>query len=168
MISKEASESDISNIFSPYGTVEEVAIMRMNGVSRGCAFVKYAERSQAETAIQSLNGIYQMPNAAGPLVVKFADSEKVRQQKKQTQAMMMTQGMPYGYPAVPPPMAAPNAGYAPNPYMQQPGALMYGQQPTAPFPQLPYPNAVTASAQPTVNVNAASGVLGTRTEGISL
>ncbi len=62
MLSKTATEEDVGRMFEPYGTVEEVTVLRdKEGVSRGCAFIKFASRQQAQAAINKMHGSQVMP-----------------------------------------------------------------------------------------------------------
>jgi RNA recognition motif-containing protein len=53
-----ASEQDIRSLFEQYGQVDNVSLVRdkFSGQSRGFAFVEMSNDSEAETAIQNLNG----------------------------------------------------------------------------------------------------------------
>ncbi|KAH9683894.1 Flowering time control protein FCA [Citrus sinensis] len=69
----------LSQIFSPYGRVEDVYLMRDElKQSRGCGFVKYSHRDMALAAINALNGIYTMRGCDQPLTVRFADPKRPR------------------------------------------------------------------------------------------
>ena len=53
----QATERDLEEIFAPLGYIVELYVLRNNnGKSRGCAFVTYADRAQAQQAITQLNG----------------------------------------------------------------------------------------------------------------
>ena len=67
----EASEQDLWHLFVPYGDVLELAVLRSGGMSKGCAFLTYATKSQALHAMTALHGQQIAPNKR--LVVKFAD-----------------------------------------------------------------------------------------------
>ena len=43
---QQASEQDLWQLFSPAGDVLELAILRSQGRSKGCAFLTYATRQQ--------------------------------------------------------------------------------------------------------------------------
>ncbi|XP_071134454.1 CUGBP Elav-like family member 2 isoform X8 [Mytilus edulis] len=83
MISKKCSENDIRMIFSPFGSIEDCTVLRdQNGQSRGCAFVTYVNRQSAQNAIKSLHHSQTMEGCNAPVVVKFADTQKEKEQKK--------------------------------------------------------------------------------------
>ncbi len=54
----DSTEDDITAEFGTYGTVDSVAIPydRLSGRPRGFAFVEMASKSEAEAAIEGLNG----------------------------------------------------------------------------------------------------------------
>lgn len=99
MLPKTLGEQDLHDLFSMYGELREVHVIRgPEGGAKGCAFVKFVEREAAVAAIENLNdtipavsvtSIYQKVNvflstwlffryqgATRPLVVKFADGKK--------------------------------------------------------------------------------------------
>jgi len=60
MLARNSNEDRVMEIFSPYGTVKEVHLLRdANGNSKGCGFVKYADQEAAQNAIRALNDVYQ-------------------------------------------------------------------------------------------------------------
>ncbi|XP_071701536.1 flowering time control protein FCA isoform X2 [Rutidosis leptorrhynchoides] len=78
-IHKHAIEKDVEEIFMPYGRIEDVYLMRDEmKQSRGCGFVKFANRDDAMAAINALNGIYTMRGCEQPLIVRFADPKRPR------------------------------------------------------------------------------------------
>eukprot|EP00923_Selenidium_pygospionis_P009028 GHVN01015447.1.p1 GENE.GHVN01015447.1~~GHVN01015447.1.p1 ORF type:complete len:443 (-),score=61.72 GHVN01015447.1:1819-3030(-) len=81
MIRKNASEDEVRAIFTPFGTITEIFMMKeQSGESKGCAFVKYAYKEQALLAINKLNGQYHMDGAPRPMEVRFAESKRQMQQ----------------------------------------------------------------------------------------
>ncbi|KAJ6312311.1 hypothetical protein OIU77_013947 [Salix suchowensis] len=78
-LNKQATEKEVEEIFTPYGRVEDVYLMRDEmKQSRGCGFVKYSHRDMALAAINGLNGIYTMRGCEQPLTVRFADPKRPR------------------------------------------------------------------------------------------
>ncbi|WOL13536.1 flowering time control protein FCA isoform X1 [Canna indica] len=78
-LNKQATPKEIEEIFSPYGRVEDVYIMRdSSGQSRGCGFVKFSNRDMAAAALSALNGTFVMRGCDQPLVVRFADPKRPR------------------------------------------------------------------------------------------
>ncbi len=57
-LSYSAGENDLRDLFSPYGTVESVAVItdRDTGRSKGFGFVEFANDAEAQAAIAALNG----------------------------------------------------------------------------------------------------------------
>ncbi|XP_057474522.1 RNA-binding protein BRN1-like isoform X2 [Actinidia eriantha] len=91
MLPKNVSDVELSALFSQYGTVKDLQILRgSQQTSKGCAFLKYEMKEQALAAIEALSGKHKMEGSNVPLVVKWADTEKERQarraQKAQSQA----------------------------------------------------------------------------------
>lgn len=83
MLSRKVTEEDLKVMFSPYGTIEELTILRNpDGTSKGCAFFKYANRLQAQNAIRAMHNSQTMEGCSSPLVVKIADTEKDKLQKR--------------------------------------------------------------------------------------
>ncbi|XVF38893.1 hypothetical protein REPUB_Repub20aG0142100 [Reevesia pubescens] len=79
-LNKQATEMDVQEVFSRFGRVEDVYLMRDElKQSRGCGFVKYSDREMALAAIDALNGIYTMRGCDQPLTVRFADPKRPRQ-----------------------------------------------------------------------------------------
>ena len=57
MLSKTCTEDDVRMMFEAYGVVEEVTVLRdKEGQSKGCAFIKFSNRQQAQTAINKMHG----------------------------------------------------------------------------------------------------------------
>lgn len=104
MISKKATEDDLRMMFSPFGAIEELTILRdSDGKSKGCAFLKFPTRMQAQNAIADMHNSTTMEGCPSPIVVKFADTEKEKLQKKMQQmvtlgGMGMNIGLGMGFP----------------------------------------------------------------------
>ncbi|KAL6502826.1 condensin subunit [Orobanche hederae] len=83
MLPKNVSDAEVSDLFSEYGTIKDLQILRGTlQTSKGCAFVKFEKKEQALAAIEALNGKHKMEGSTIPLVVKWADTEKERQARK--------------------------------------------------------------------------------------
>ncbi|XP_062506228.1 CUGBP Elav-like family member 6 isoform X5 [Corticium candelabrum] len=83
MLSRTAGEDEVRHMCRPYGSIESVTVLRDGqGKSKGCAFLTFGTRAEAIRAISALNHSTTMEGCNSPLVVKFADTEKERQQKR--------------------------------------------------------------------------------------
>jgi CUG-BP- and ETR3-like factor len=83
MLNKQQTEEDIRMLFQRYGQIAECTVLRdQNGNSKGCAFVKFSNPTDAQAAIDGLHGSQTMPGASSSLVVKFADTESERQLRR--------------------------------------------------------------------------------------
>ncbi|EGD72299.1 napor protein short isoform [Salpingoeca rosetta] len=137
MISKTCTEADLEAMFRPFGEIESVNVLiGPEGQSKGCAFVKYTNAGSANQAIAKLHNSTTMEGCRAPMVVKIADTEKQKQQRRM-QRQMPPMGM-YGFP--------PNAMFG----AQDMAQAMYGVQqfnvdaewyPGAGFGQQPYAQA---------------------------
>ncbi|KAF5897147.1 CUGBP Elav-like family member 2 isoform X10, partial [Clarias magur] len=73
MVSKKCNENDIRVMFSSFGQIEECRILRgPDGLSRGCAFVTFSTRAMG---------------CSSPMVVKFADTQKDKEQRRLQQQL---------------------------------------------------------------------------------
>ncbi|XP_078440205.1 RNA-binding protein BRN1-like isoform X2 [Wolffia australiana] len=87
MLPKNVTEAEVSALFSKYGKIKEMQILRgSQQTSKGCAFIKYDTKDQAIAALEALNGKHKMEGSNVPLVVKWADSEKERQARRAQRA----------------------------------------------------------------------------------
>nr|POE55935.1 isoform delta of flowering time control protein fca [Quercus suber] len=76
-LNKDASKMEVEEIFSAYGLIEDVYIVRDElKQSRGCGFVKFSHWEMALAAIKALNGTFKMRGCDQPLIVRFADPKK--------------------------------------------------------------------------------------------
>lgn len=68
-------EKDLTPLFAKYGVVKDIIVLRekVTGQKRGCAFVSYATKAEAENAIQHLDRQIQLPGALSLLEVRLWD-----------------------------------------------------------------------------------------------
>ncbi|KAL1816605.1 hypothetical protein ACET3Z_019179 [Daucus carota] len=163
MLPKNVTEVEVSDLFSQYGDIKDLQILRgSQQTNKGCAFLKYETKEQALAAIAALNGNHRMEGSTVPLVVKWADTEKERlarrAQKAQSQPLNMVNSdspqhqslfgaMPMGY-------MSPYNGYG----YQAPGT--YGPMPHR-LPPLQNRNSFNNMLS---SVNQGSAVRGSRPE----
>ncbi|KAL6499489.1 condensin subunit [Orobanche gracilis] len=95
MLPKNVSDAEVSDLFSEYGTIKDLQILRGTlQTSKGCAFLKFEKKEQALAAIEALNGKHKMEGSTIPLVVKWADTEKERQARKAQKALSQASSVP--------------------------------------------------------------------------
>jgi len=136
MLSKTYDVSDLKEMFAPHGTIEDCTILKnSDGGSRGCAFIKYETRLQAQNAINSIHGSQVMEGNTKSIVVKHADTDKDKLNKKRLQTG----------PGMNVPSAASGVLNAMAPYQQQ---TAYYQQLLA-LPQIIAANPSLAAAPAT-------------------
>ncbi|XP_010482046.2 PREDICTED: RNA-binding protein BRN2 isoform X2 [Camelina sativa] len=83
MLPKNVSEAEVLSLFSVYGTIKDLQILRGSiQTSKGCLFLKYGSQQQAVAAMEALNGRHIMEGTNVPLIVKWADTEKERQSRR--------------------------------------------------------------------------------------
>lgn len=72
---KEFTQAELEQMFQPFGVIISSKILTdpKTGVSKGVGFVRFDQRIEAETAINTLNNKIH-GNIAEPLIVKFANS----------------------------------------------------------------------------------------------
>ncbi|XP_053321203.1 CUGBP Elav-like family member 2 isoform X6 [Spea bombifrons] len=102
MVSKKCNENDIRAMFSPFGQIEECRILRgPDGLSRVpsnnmessrasqhcCAFVTFSTRAMAQNAIKAMHQSQTMEGCSSPIVVKFADTQKDKEQRRLQQQL---------------------------------------------------------------------------------
>ncbi|XP_028669715.1 CUGBP Elav-like family member 2 isoform X4 [Erpetoichthys calabaricus] len=88
MVSKKCNENDIRVMFSSFGQIEECRILRgPDGLSRGCAFVTFSTRAMAQNAIKAMHQSQTMEGCSSPIVVKFADTQKDKEQRRLQQQL---------------------------------------------------------------------------------
>ncbi|XP_058060824.1 CUGBP Elav-like family member 2 [Anopheles bellator] len=86
MLSKKYNENDVRHLFSGHGIIEECTVLRdPSGQSKGCAFVTFATKQSAISAIKQLHQSKTMEGCSAPLVVKFADTQKEKDAKRMQQ-----------------------------------------------------------------------------------
>lgn len=126
MLNKKYNENDVRQLFSGHGTIEECTVLRdQNGQSKGCAFVTFSTKQSAIGAIKGLHQSQTMEGCSAPLVVKFADTQKEKEQKKmqQMQASLWNLSSPLSQPitqsaaTMASPMLQPNPPQQTGPYL---------------------------------------------------
>ncbi|KAL7104775.1 hypothetical protein ACP275_07G003500 [Erythranthe tilingii] len=133
-LNKKAAEKEVEEIFTPYGRVEDVYLMRDEmKQSRGCGFVKYSQREMAQAAINALNGTYTMGGCDQPLSVRFADPKRPKPGDSRD-------GLSFSGPGSEPRFPAP--GNRPPPDQ---GQLLSGPIPPNSWPQISLHNQGPAS-----------------------
>ncbi|CAM8987843.1 unnamed protein product [Rhodiola kirilowii] len=61
MLPKNITEAEVYDLFSTYGTINDLQILRgSQQTSRGCAFLKYETKEQALASIEAINGKHKM------------------------------------------------------------------------------------------------------------
>lgn len=97
MISKTTSEDDLRLMFAPFGTIEDVTVLRdADKRSKGCAFLMFESKMQAQKAIEVMHNSRTMDGCSSPIVVKFADTEKDKLLKR-VNAMAAIHGLNAAY-----------------------------------------------------------------------
>ena len=63
--------------------IENITVLRyQDGQSKGCAFLKFRNKSMAQKAIKNIHHSQTMPGCSQPVVVKVADTERDKAVKK--------------------------------------------------------------------------------------
>ncbi|XP_057782440.1 RNA-binding protein BRN1-like isoform X2 [Salvia miltiorrhiza] len=95
MLPKNVSDAEVSALFSNYGTIKDLQLLRgYQQTSKGCAFLKFETKEQALAAIEALNGKHKIEGSTVPLVVKWADTEKERQTRRAQKALSLASNVP--------------------------------------------------------------------------
>eukprot|EP01065_Artemidia_motanka_P023756 TRINITY_DN2841_c0_g2_i1.p1 TRINITY_DN2841_c0_g2~~TRINITY_DN2841_c0_g2_i1.p1 ORF type:complete len:599 (+),score=218.77 TRINITY_DN2841_c0_g2_i1:126-1799(+) len=83
-VPRTCSQEQLTQIMAQYGTVDEICVLKdkTTGQGKGCAFVVYSNRSEAEAAIKGLNGVYVIPPMTNPMQVSHADGELEEKEPK--------------------------------------------------------------------------------------
>jgi RNA recognition motif-containing protein len=77
MLSKTAGEEEVRALFSPFGEIREIHMIRgVDGTSKCAAFLKYMSPDSAVRAIEEMNNSQQMEGSSRPMIVKYADSKQ--------------------------------------------------------------------------------------------
>ena len=104
-----------------------------DGKSKGCAFVRFAQRGGADAACATLNGTLSLPGAARPMVVKYANPSEPRGKSNPN----------YGYPQQVPARLSPPVD--PRPSTPPPRPLLRPRSPPStpasrafPLPRPPF------------------------------
>lgn len=106
MLSKKLGENDVRAMFNSHGQIEECTVLRdPAGNSKGCAFVTFSSKQSAVAAIKSLHHSQTMEGCSAPLVVKFADTQKEKDQKRLAQMKASLWGAAAAQPAISAPAA---------------------------------------------------------------
>ncbi|GMI66560.1 Bruno-like 1, RNA-binding protein-defense related 1 [Hibiscus trionum] len=131
MLPKNVSEAEVAALFSKYGTIKDLQIIRgSQQTSKGCAFLKYETKEEALDALQAINGKHKMEGSSVPLVVKWADTEKERQARRAQKAQFQDSNKPNADSQHPSLFGALPMGYVPpyNGYgYQAPGSYGHMQ-----------------------------------------
>jgi CUG-BP- and ETR3-like factor len=92
-IPQEYTENELKSLFQTYGNVSEVRIMTdKDGISKQIGFVRFEQLQDALESIKNLNGKQLIEdNDAAPLIVKFAETDLQRYERKQRQLVKQQQ-----------------------------------------------------------------------------
>lgn len=153
-LNKNTTKREIEEVFSPYGFIEDIFIMRDElNQCRGRAFVRYARSEMALAAIKALNGNFTMRGCDQPLVVRLADPKKPNRIGEQ-RSNNISDSSRFGHYPQPfrpePPLGPPGGGCFPhNSYPGQPNSASLAPPKNAPqvAPHVPFaPNTIQKSS----------------------
>lgn len=92
MLPRALNETDLFSMFSPLGSLQEIHLMRnTDGMSKGCAFIKYSSREGAVAAIKRYHN-FLPPGSGRAMVVKYADVKP-----RSNGPVMIPEGHPSSY-----------------------------------------------------------------------
>ncbi len=75
-IPKHATEENLQDVFSQFGHIEELVLMRdPDGTSKGCAFIRFKNKEDALIAMRFLNGNVYLSGSDKPIEVRFAEKK---------------------------------------------------------------------------------------------
>jgi RNA recognition motif-containing protein len=77
-IAPAATEQDVRSLLTPFGEIESLTLLVRGGrCNRNCAFVQFSTWAACEAAIQALHSKFTMAGTDAPLLVKFADAQRI-------------------------------------------------------------------------------------------
>ncbi|CAI5524610.1 unnamed protein product [Closterium sp. Naga37s-1] len=84
LVPKTFTADDLTHVLAEAGTVCDVTIVkdRVTKESRGCAFVLYSTRAEADAAIALFHNIRKLPGAKTAMQVKYADGQEHKIENK--------------------------------------------------------------------------------------
>eukprot|EP00898_Chlorokybus_atmophyticus_P003297 jgi/Chlat1/3969/Chrsp26S04219 len=144
MLPKTATEDQIMELFRPFGRVLELSVLKgPQNVSRGCAFVKYETKEQAQSAISNMNGCRRIEGATSAIVVKWADTPREKEQRRMQKATEAAAAVVHpgpgfgqlnmGFPGYP----YPAQSFPPFPFPQDFQMMVPQQLPSGAFTMVP-------------------------------
>lgn len=82
MLPKDVTEEMVFKVFEPFGEITGVFVIKStDGYRKGCAFVKFVNKTDAHRAIEELNNKVVFETSDRPLIVKVADSKKEKKKR---------------------------------------------------------------------------------------
>ena len=83
MISKKMNDDAVRELFIEYGDIEECRVLRtQDGQSRGCAFVTFDKKEDAQAAVRNMHQAKTLDGVTSKIVVKFADTQRDKERKR--------------------------------------------------------------------------------------
>jgi len=73
---KSMSEEELTPMFAPFGTIIELSVIRDRATSqsKGCAFLTFATREEADSCVAAFHNQHTLPGMSSPIQVKYAQS----------------------------------------------------------------------------------------------